>query len=47
MIRLVLLFFAGLISAVAITGCTYHEHYYGEERMVDEGIVVQEEYIVE
>lgn len=33
--------------AVTITGCTYEKHYYGEEKMIDEGVVVREHYIVE
>ncbi len=38
---------AAALLAVTIAGCTYHEHYYGEERMIDEGVVVREGYIVE
>jgi len=44
-----ILLLAGVIGVMAlyITGCTYHEHYQGEETMVDEGVVVREHYIVE
>ena len=35
------------VMAVSIIGCTYHDHYYGQEEMVDEGVVVQERYVVE
>ncbi|MCD6460836.1 hypothetical protein J7L67_09255 [bacterium] len=35
------------ILGISIAGCTYNEHYYGQEHMVDEGVVVQEKYVVE
>jgi len=35
------------VFTVSIIGCSYHEHYHGQEKMVDEGVVVQERYVVE
>ena len=32
---------------LSIIGCSYHDHYYGQEKMVDEGVVVRERYVVE
>lgn len=39
----------GIVGVVAlfITGCTYHEHYQGTEKIIDEGVVVREHYVVE
>ncbi|MDX9702039.1 MAG: hypothetical protein RBU23_03240 [Candidatus Auribacterota bacterium] len=42
-----LIILAGILMAVAVAGCTYHEHYHGTSRIVDEGVVVSEGYVVQ
>jgi len=45
---MILLLFVTVVFTISITGCSYHEHYNGsEEKIVDEGVVVRERYIVE
>lgn len=44
--KLFLLTLLTALYAACIVGCTYNEHYYGEEKMLDEGVVVDEHYVV-
>ena len=47
-LRTVLLtLFVATVLCAGITGCTYHKHYYGTETMIDEGVVVDEHYVVQ
>ncbi len=32
---------------LSVSGCTYNKHYTGTEKIIDDGVVIREHYVVE